>query len=42
MTIIVYFHASHYRDFKHYYTEYVEAHLRPYFPALSATAALWS
>ena len=34
MTIIVYFHASHYRDFKHYYTEYVEGHLRPYFPDL--------
>jgi Transposase DDE domain len=34
MTIIVYFHSSHYRDFKHYYTEYVAGHLRPYFPAL--------
>ncbi len=34
MTIIVYFHSSHYRDFKHYYTEYVGGHLRPYFPAL--------
>ena len=34
MTIIVFFHRSHYRDFKHYYMEYVEAHLRPYFPAL--------
>jgi hypothetical protein len=34
MTIIVFFHASHYRDFKHYYTTYVEGHLRPYFPAL--------
>ena len=34
MTIIVFFHSSHYRDFKHYYTEYVEEHLRPYFPAL--------
>ena len=34
MTIIVYFHRSHYRDFKHYYTEYVEGHLRPYFPTL--------
>jgi hypothetical protein len=34
MTIIVFFHVSHYRDFKHYYTEYVEAHLRPYFPLL--------
>ena len=34
MTIIVFFHRSHYRDFKHYYMEYVEAHLRPYFPTL--------
>jgi hypothetical protein len=34
MTIIVFFHSSHYRDFKHSYTEYVEGHLRPYFPAL--------
>jgi len=34
MTIIVYFHSSHYRDFKHYYTEYVAPHLRPYFPTL--------
>ena len=34
MTIIVYFHSSHYRDFKHYYIEYVEGQLRPYFPAL--------
>jgi Transposase DDE domain len=34
MTILVYFHSSHYRDFKHYYTEYVATHLRPYFPAL--------
>ena len=34
MTIIVYFHRSHYRDFKHYYTEYVAVHLRPYFPDL--------
>jgi len=34
MTIIVFFHSSHYRDFKHYYTAYVEGHLRPYFPAL--------
>jgi hypothetical protein len=25
MTIIVYFHASHYRDFKHYYTEWLFA-----------------
>jgi hypothetical protein len=34
MTIIVYFHASHSRDFKHYYTEYVQGQLRPYFPTL--------
>jgi Transposase DDE domain len=34
LTIIVYFHSSHYRDFKYYYTEYVATHLRPYFPAL--------
>jgi hypothetical protein len=34
MTILVYFHCSHYRDFKHYYTEYVATQLRPYFPAL--------
>jgi DDE family transposase len=34
MTLIVCFHSSHYRDFKHYYTEYVATHLRPYFPAL--------
>jgi len=34
MTILVYFHRSHYRDFKHYYTAYVTGHLRPYFPAL--------
>ena len=38
MTIIVYFHASHYRDFKHYYTEYVDMHLRPYFQPWSAIA----
>ena len=34
MTITVYFHASYYRDFKHYYTEYVAVHLRHYFPDL--------
>jgi hypothetical protein len=34
MTILVYFHHSHYRTFKHYYTKYVEPHLRPYFPTL--------
>jgi hypothetical protein len=34
MTILVYFHASHSRDFKHSYTTYVTTHLRPYFPAL--------
>jgi DDE family transposase len=34
MTIIVSFHCSHYRTFKHYYTDYVIPHLRPYFPTL--------
>lgn len=34
LTLLVYFHWSHYRTFKHYYTEYVMAHLHPYFPHL--------
>jgi hypothetical protein len=34
MTILVYFHRSHSRDCKHYYTEYVEGQRRPYFPTL--------
>lgn len=34
LTLLVYFHWSHYRTFKHYYTEYVALHLRPYFPQL--------
>lgn len=34
MTIIVYFHASGYRNFKQYYLEYVQRHLRAEFPAL--------
>src|SRR6516165_5049884 len=34
LTLLVYFHWSHYRTFKHYYTEYVAAHVRPYFPHL--------
>jgi hypothetical protein len=36
MTILVYFHWSHYRTFKHYYVEYVVPHLRPYFPRLGS------
>ena len=34
MTLIVYFHASHYRHFKAYYRFHVQAHLHPYFPQL--------
>ena len=34
MTIIVYFHPRHYRDFKHYYIDYVAVHLRAEFPTL--------
>jgi transposase len=34
MTIIIYFHMSRYRDFKTYYTQYVQRHLRREFPKL--------
>ena len=34
MTIIIYFHRSRYRDFKHYYIEHVQKHLRSEFPDL--------
>lgn len=34
MTIIIYFHQSRYRDFKTYYTQYVQRHLRREFPHL--------
>jgi Transposase DDE domain len=34
MTILIHFHQSHYRTFKAYYTEYVQAHLRKEFPRL--------
>ena len=34
MTILVSFHRSHYRTFKHYYTDCVIPRLRPYFPTL--------
>ena len=34
MTILIYFHISRYRDFKTYYTRYVQRHLRSEFPDL--------
>jgi transposase len=34
MTIIIYFHQSHYRNFKAYYTKHVCQHLRAEFPRL--------
>jgi len=34
MTIIIYFHQSHYRNFKHYYLEHVCQQLRSEFPNL--------
>ena len=34
MTILIYFHRSHYRDFKAYYTQHVCEHMRSEFPAL--------
>ncbi len=32
MTIIIYFHQSHYRNFKHYYLQNIQVHFKPYFP----------
>lgn len=34
MTILIYFHQSHYRDFKTYYTDHVCEHMRSEFPKL--------
>ena len=34
MTILIYFHQSHYRNFKAYYTEHVMKHLHKEFPTL--------
>ena len=34
MTILVYFHQVRFRDFKTYYTHYVDGHLRGEFPQL--------
>ena len=34
MTILIHFHQSHYRTFKAYYTEYVQAYLASEFPRL--------
>jgi hypothetical protein len=34
LTLMVYFHQSHYRDFKAYYTEHVQGHLNSEFPKL--------
>jgi transposase len=34
MTILIHFHQSHYRDFKAYYTGYVQERLRSEFPGL--------
>lgn len=34
MTILVLFHASHYRDFKHFYLQHVARHLSSEFPQL--------
>jgi hypothetical protein len=34
MTIMILFHLSHYRTFKHFYSECVLVHLKSYFPSL--------
>jgi hypothetical protein len=36
MTILIWFHCSHYRTFKAYYTDEVQRHLRAEFPALAS------
>ncbi len=36
LTIVIWFHCSHYRTFKAYYTEYVQVHLRAEFPRLGS------
>jgi hypothetical protein len=32
MTITIWFHLSHYRQFKWFYKDYIQGHLKPYFP----------
>ena len=34
MTIVIHFHQARYRDFKTYYTKYVQVYLRRAFPKL--------
>ncbi len=34
MTIIIWFHQSHYQDFKAFYTQHVQVYLRKEFPNL--------
>jgi hypothetical protein len=34
MTLMIHFHQSRYRDFKHYYQDYVQVYLRQEFPGL--------
>src|SRR6185436_9536339 len=34
MTILIYFHQMHYRDFKTYYTQFVQVYLPAEFPSL--------
>jgi hypothetical protein len=34
MTIVIHFHQSSYRNFKHYYIKYVSQYLADYFPHL--------
>jgi len=38
MTILIHFHQSHYRDFKAYYTQHVQQHLRGEFPGVMSYA----
>ena len=40
MTILIHFHQSHYRDFKGYYCEHVQKHLRGEFPEPGQLSAI--
>jgi hypothetical protein len=40
MTLLVLFHGSHYRTFKHFYLDHVRLHLRAEFPGLPSYSRL--
>ena len=42
MTLIIAFHLAHYRNCKHFYTDYIARYHRQRFRDWSATRVLWS